>query len=247
MSITLYGSEGVLHYDLDNDRLRGASRHSGAASARMDELGEIPIPPEKAGGWQVEADWVRSIREGTPVRFTDFATGVAYMEFTEAVARSARTERAPARLRQRRLADALGAAPYHDSAVAVPQTAHSPLLLRVGPGPPCTAPRHLPVTARLRASPNTHPTTAAVGLRLPSGGIRYQRAPAYPTAADRPTSRLLVGVSRTESSLYRDRSGGFVHWHPACVSLNPFANHPSAPSREPSFHLHARPHLQPER
>jgi hypothetical protein len=40
-------------------------------------------------GWRVEADWVDSIRNGTPVKFTDFATGVAYMEFTEAVARSA--------------------------------------------------------------------------------------------------------------------------------------------------------------
>src|SRR3954470_7537331 len=74
------------------------------------------------------------------------------------VARSARTDRAPARLRQRRLADALGAAPWHDSAAAVPQPARSPLLFRVGPGPPCTAPRHLPVTARLRAPPDTHPS-----------------------------------------------------------------------------------------
>jgi predicted dehydrogenase len=91
LSITFYGGEGVLHYDLDADRLYGASRQSGATSARPAEMVEIPIPPEKAGGWQVEADWVRSIRERTPVRFTDFETGVAYMEFTEAVARSART------------------------------------------------------------------------------------------------------------------------------------------------------------
>jgi predicted dehydrogenase len=91
LSITLYGSDGVLSYDLDTDRLRGSNRRSGISSARPDEMAEIPIPPEKAGGWQVEADWVRSIREGTPVRLTDFASGVAYMEFTEAVARSART------------------------------------------------------------------------------------------------------------------------------------------------------------
>jgi predicted dehydrogenase len=89
LSITLYGSEGVLHYDLEADRIRGAGRRSGGA--RPDATAEIPIPPEKAGGWRVEEDWVRSIREGTPVRLTDFATGVAYMEFTEAVARSART------------------------------------------------------------------------------------------------------------------------------------------------------------
>jgi predicted dehydrogenase len=90
-SITIYGSDGVLQYDLDADRLRGASRTTGLAGARAREMTDIPIPPEKAGGWQVEADWVRSIREGAPVRLTDFATGVAYMEFTEAVARSART------------------------------------------------------------------------------------------------------------------------------------------------------------
>ena len=41
--------------------------------------------------WTVEADFVASIREGKPVRLTDFTTGVAYMEFTEAVARSAET------------------------------------------------------------------------------------------------------------------------------------------------------------
>ena len=30
-----------------------------------------------------------AIRTGAPIHFTDFATGVEYMEFTEAVARSA--------------------------------------------------------------------------------------------------------------------------------------------------------------
>ncbi|MFO0930280.1 MAG: Gfo/Idh/MocA family oxidoreductase [Gemmataceae bacterium] len=87
--ITLYGSDGVIHYDLLADRLTGASRTSGAAPCRVDELPPIPIPPEKAGKWQVEADFVASMRDGAPVRLNDFATGVAYMEFTEAVARSA--------------------------------------------------------------------------------------------------------------------------------------------------------------
>lgn len=89
--ITLFGSDGVLHYDLLTDRIRGASRTEGRDSARMDELPEIPIPPEKARAWRVEADFIDSIRTGTPVRYTDFATGVAYMEFTEAVARSAQS------------------------------------------------------------------------------------------------------------------------------------------------------------
>jgi predicted dehydrogenase len=86
--IRLAGSDGVLHYDLNADRIWGASRGRGATPGAQ-ALEEIPIPPDKAMGWRVEAEWVEAIREGKPVRFTDFATGVAYMEFTEAVARSA--------------------------------------------------------------------------------------------------------------------------------------------------------------
>ncbi|MCI0639746.1 MAG: Gfo/Idh/MocA family oxidoreductase [Gemmataceae bacterium] len=89
MDVLLYGTQGVLHYDLVNDRIRGASRRHGKTAVKADELEEIAIAAEKAGGWNVEADFVDAIRQGTPVRFTDFATGVAYMEFTEAVARSA--------------------------------------------------------------------------------------------------------------------------------------------------------------
>jgi predicted dehydrogenase len=88
-SIRLMGNEGVLHYDLDADRLTGQSRTGG-----MKEMTEITIPPEKRGGWRVEADFVDSIRTGSPVRFTDFTAGVAYMEFTEAVARSGETREA---------------------------------------------------------------------------------------------------------------------------------------------------------
>jgi predicted dehydrogenase len=87
--IHLYGSEGVLHYDLMDDRIFGASRRRGAQPSKASELQEIPIPADQAGAWRVEADFVSSIREGAPVRFTDFATGVQYMDFTEAVAISA--------------------------------------------------------------------------------------------------------------------------------------------------------------
>jgi predicted dehydrogenase len=90
MGIWLYGSEGVLHYDLNNDRIRGASRRRGSSPGQNAALEELPIPPEKERSWRVEADFVDAIREGKPVRLTDFATGVSYMEFTEAVARSAR-------------------------------------------------------------------------------------------------------------------------------------------------------------
>jgi predicted dehydrogenase len=88
-SITLYGDEGVLRYDLLAGRLFGASRVKGGKPGPVGELPEIDIPAEKRGGWRCEAEFVEAIRDGAPVRFTTFAAGVDYMEFTEAVARSA--------------------------------------------------------------------------------------------------------------------------------------------------------------
>jgi predicted dehydrogenase len=87
--IHLLGSEGALQYDLLNDRIHGASRRSSQAPLRASELQEIVIAPEKARAWTVEADFIAAIREHTPIEFTSFESGVAYMEFTEAVARSA--------------------------------------------------------------------------------------------------------------------------------------------------------------
>jgi predicted dehydrogenase len=87
--IRLYGTEGVLAYDLTADRIYGATRRSRPRAAKPDTLEEIPIPEERARSWRVEADFVEAIRSGGAVHLTDFATGVAYMEFTEAVARSA--------------------------------------------------------------------------------------------------------------------------------------------------------------
>ena len=86
-SIRLMGTQGVLHYDLTRDQLSGASRTMPLSDSGG--LAQIPILPEKERSWTVEADFVESIRTGKGVRFTDFDTGVRYMEFTEAVARSA--------------------------------------------------------------------------------------------------------------------------------------------------------------
>jgi hypothetical protein len=52
-------------------------------------LQEISVAPEKAGGWRVEEEFVGAIRGQEKIRFTTFADGVKYMEFTEAVHRSA--------------------------------------------------------------------------------------------------------------------------------------------------------------
>lgn len=79
-TIQLYGTQGTLIYNLNTDEIRGA---------RADDahLEPIPIPPKLVREWTVEADFVRAIREGTPIEPT-FADGVLYMEFTEAVYRS---------------------------------------------------------------------------------------------------------------------------------------------------------------
>jgi predicted dehydrogenase len=81
--IHLYGSEGTLRIELaPQERIFAARRGD-------KELREVEVPAGKRGGWRVEADFVASLREGRPVEFTNFASGVQYMEFTEAVARSA--------------------------------------------------------------------------------------------------------------------------------------------------------------
>lgn len=88
MQIHLYGSEGTLKYLLaPEDRLLGARRGEEAMT-------EIDVPAEKAGRWRVEEEFVAAIRGQGEVELTDFATGVRYMEFTEAVHRSGTEGRA---------------------------------------------------------------------------------------------------------------------------------------------------------
>ena len=79
--IHLFGSEGTLLYDLETDEILGA--RAGDAG-----LQPLPISPELVREWTVEADFVRAIREGAPVE-PSFGDGLLYMEFTEAVYRSA--------------------------------------------------------------------------------------------------------------------------------------------------------------
>lgn len=78
----LYGSEGTLKADFKESKVLFAAR---GTDDRTD------ITPPKAGwtGWRVEEEFVGAIRGREPVRFTTFEDGVRYMDFTEAVARSA--------------------------------------------------------------------------------------------------------------------------------------------------------------
>ena len=84
----LFGTDGTLN-------LKGMPITTIYGGRRGDtELSEIPIPAEKRGGWRVEEEFVNAIRGDEPVTHTPFDVGVQYMEFTEAVARSAQTGQA---------------------------------------------------------------------------------------------------------------------------------------------------------
>ncbi len=75
--IRVNGSAGAVRADFATNELWFAAR--GQPEQRVE------IEPAQRGEWRVEADFVDSIREGKPVTLTDFASGVRYMAFTEAV------------------------------------------------------------------------------------------------------------------------------------------------------------------
>jgi len=79
--IRLDGESGTLRMDLSNQRLMFSAVGS-------QEENEIPPDVGTAHGWQVEADFAASIRDGRPVKLTTFVEGVRYMTFTELAHRS---------------------------------------------------------------------------------------------------------------------------------------------------------------
>jgi predicted dehydrogenase len=78
MEIRLNGDKGGFRFDAVAGRLF----HAPAGSAE-EEVVEPPAAEQR--GWQVEADFVRSIRESAPVTLTSFEQGLRYMTFTERV------------------------------------------------------------------------------------------------------------------------------------------------------------------
>ena len=74
--ITLFGSQGTLKFK-DNILYGGKDGDN--------NLVEIIIPPEEAGKWRVEEEFINAIHGKEPIRYTSFEAGVQYMEFTEAV------------------------------------------------------------------------------------------------------------------------------------------------------------------
>jgi predicted dehydrogenase len=80
----IFGSEGTLRLEADALRLTGGRRGESA-------LREIPVPPKTRIGWRVEEEFVNAIRGREKIARTSFEDGVRYMEFTDAVTRSATT------------------------------------------------------------------------------------------------------------------------------------------------------------
>jgi predicted dehydrogenase len=80
-TLTIYGRDGTLEYNFTKDELLGAKR--GESELRVLE---IPSPLETR--WTVESDFIAAVRTGGQPE-PSFETGVAYLEFTEAVHLSA--------------------------------------------------------------------------------------------------------------------------------------------------------------
>ena len=88
LELWLFGSEATL-------QLSGPPIKNIYGGRRGDkEFSELPIPDNKRGRWRVEEQFINAIRGKETVTHTPFDVGVQYMEFTEAVTRSAQSGQA---------------------------------------------------------------------------------------------------------------------------------------------------------
>ena len=83
----IFGTDGTLRVEVGARRVSGGRRGDKT-------LTEIAIPADQRIGWRVEEEFVNAVRGREKVTHTDFEDGVRYMEFTDAVARSAATGQA---------------------------------------------------------------------------------------------------------------------------------------------------------
>jgi predicted dehydrogenase len=83
----IFGSEGTLRLEPEAKRLTAGRRGD-------KELKEVPVPAERRVGWRVEEEFVNAVRGREKITRTNFEDGVRYMEFTDAVTRSATTGQA---------------------------------------------------------------------------------------------------------------------------------------------------------
>ena len=84
--IWIYGTEGTIHVDQQQNVFAGRRGDS--------ELTEVANPTEQQAYYRVEEQFTNAIRGTEQVDMVPFETGVHYMEWTEAVVRSAQTGQA---------------------------------------------------------------------------------------------------------------------------------------------------------
>ena len=83
-AVSIFGANGALHVDL-------ARQQISLARPTASRPEPVEIPAGERGAWRVEEAFIGAIRGVEPVTLNDFATGVAYMAFTDAVHASAET------------------------------------------------------------------------------------------------------------------------------------------------------------
>ncbi|MDE0082462.1 MAG: Gfo/Idh/MocA family oxidoreductase [Gammaproteobacteria bacterium] len=79
----IYGTEGTIHVDRDQNIFAG--RRGDA------DLSPVANPPEQQAYYRVEEEFINAIRGVEEVTMATFETGVRYMDFVEAVYRSAQS------------------------------------------------------------------------------------------------------------------------------------------------------------
>ncbi len=84
--IWMYGTEGTIHIDQQRNVFAGRRGDT--------QLTEVPNPPEEQAVWRVEEEFANAIRGKEQITMVPFETGTHYMEWTEAVVRSAQTGQA---------------------------------------------------------------------------------------------------------------------------------------------------------
>lgn len=82
----MHGIEGTIYVDHQQNVFAGRRGDT--------ELSEVPNPPEQQAYYRVEEQFTNAIRGTEEVTMVPFETGVHYMEWTEAVIRSAQTGQA---------------------------------------------------------------------------------------------------------------------------------------------------------
>ena len=87
-AIEIYGSDGTIRYQAGSDAPGSGKILAGKASDA--KLQEVQVSESEARAWTVEQDFIEAVRAGKTDPEPSFWDGLKYMEFTEAVFKSAK-------------------------------------------------------------------------------------------------------------------------------------------------------------